>query len=304
MTDPSLVRARGVIGRHGVSPHLSTVRESPASVASGASRIPFERSSRIRRFPWRCRSSTRVEASQGNVQARRRGVPERGGDRGGACLPEISADASNIKPPDVPVAVAVERRDGRGNRAGQAGSVKQVPLKPLQLRRALHRSAPMTASKVTMQRSMEATPNDGALSSAGSQPAPIATGGLAQPHRLQLGPGPAALGDVGATGLPQEARIDRGAATSRAASISPPVASVPMARLHHAKRTVYRKPERRCFGLRYAPICPLRLPIGFRRFPVTGLGSESRIRSPRTKAKRPGTEPGNGLFFSHFCHSG
>ncbi len=34
------------------------------------------------------------------------------------------------------------------------GSVKQVPLTPLQLRRALHRSAPMTASKVTMQRSM------------------------------------------------------------------------------------------------------------------------------------------------------
>jgi hypothetical protein len=61
MTDTSLVRARGVIGRHGVSPLLSMVRESSATVASGASRIPFERSSRIRRFPWRRRSSTMVE---------------------------------------------------------------------------------------------------------------------------------------------------------------------------------------------------------------------------------------------------
>jgi len=61
MTDTSLVRARGVVGRRGVSPLLSMVRESSATVASGTSRIPFERSSRIRRFPWRCRSSTMVE---------------------------------------------------------------------------------------------------------------------------------------------------------------------------------------------------------------------------------------------------
>jgi len=61
MTDTSLVRARGVIGRRLVSPLLSMVRESSATVASAAMRIPFERSSRIRRFPWRCRSSTMLE---------------------------------------------------------------------------------------------------------------------------------------------------------------------------------------------------------------------------------------------------
>jgi transposase len=47
--------------RHGVSPLLSMVRDSSVTVVSGASRIPFERSSRIRRFPWRCRSSIMVE---------------------------------------------------------------------------------------------------------------------------------------------------------------------------------------------------------------------------------------------------
>jgi hypothetical protein len=61
MTDTSLVRARGVDGRR--SPLLSMVRESSATVASGASRIPFERSSRYRRLAWRCRSSTMVEQS-------------------------------------------------------------------------------------------------------------------------------------------------------------------------------------------------------------------------------------------------
>jgi len=47
--------------RRGASPFLSMVRDSSATVVSGASRIPFERSSRIRRFPWRYRSSTMVE---------------------------------------------------------------------------------------------------------------------------------------------------------------------------------------------------------------------------------------------------
>jgi len=61
MTDTSLVRARGVDGRHGASPLLSMVRISSATVVSGASRIPFERSSRYRRFAWRCHSSTIVE---------------------------------------------------------------------------------------------------------------------------------------------------------------------------------------------------------------------------------------------------
>jgi transposase len=63
MTDTSLVRARGVVGRHGASPLLSMVRRSPATVVSGVSRIPFERSSRDRRLAWRCRSSTMVEQS-------------------------------------------------------------------------------------------------------------------------------------------------------------------------------------------------------------------------------------------------
>jgi transposase len=54
MTDPALVRAVA-------SPLESMVRDSSATVVSGASRIPFVRSSRIRRLPWRCRSSTMVE---------------------------------------------------------------------------------------------------------------------------------------------------------------------------------------------------------------------------------------------------
>ena len=61
MTDTSLVRARGVRGRCGASPTLSMVRESSATVVSTAMCIPFERSSRNRRFPL-CRCSwTRME---------------------------------------------------------------------------------------------------------------------------------------------------------------------------------------------------------------------------------------------------
>jgi transposase len=63
MTDTSLVRARGVRSAAVASPLLSMVRDSSATVVSGASRIPFERSSRDRRLPWRCRSSTMVEQS-------------------------------------------------------------------------------------------------------------------------------------------------------------------------------------------------------------------------------------------------
>jgi hypothetical protein len=37
------------------------VRESSATLVSAAMRIPFMRSSQIRRFPWRCHSSTIVE---------------------------------------------------------------------------------------------------------------------------------------------------------------------------------------------------------------------------------------------------
>lgn len=56
MTDTSLVRAHGDSRRLGASPPESMVRESSVTLVSGASRIPFERSSRFRRFPWRCRS--------------------------------------------------------------------------------------------------------------------------------------------------------------------------------------------------------------------------------------------------------
>jgi len=58
MTDKSMVRAHGDSRRLGASPALSMVGESSVTVVSGASRIPFERSSRFRRFPWCRRSST------------------------------------------------------------------------------------------------------------------------------------------------------------------------------------------------------------------------------------------------------
>jgi len=61
MTEKSLVRARGDWPRCWVSPLLSLVRESSATVVSAAMRIPFERSSRNRRFPWRCRSLAILE---------------------------------------------------------------------------------------------------------------------------------------------------------------------------------------------------------------------------------------------------
>lgn len=54
MTDPTMVRAIA-------SPRKSMVRESSAKVVSAERRIPFRRSSRLRRFPWRCRSSTNLE---------------------------------------------------------------------------------------------------------------------------------------------------------------------------------------------------------------------------------------------------
>ena len=63
MTDASMVRACSGYRRCGASPRESMVRGSSSTVASGASRIPFKRVSRIRRFPWRCRSSTMVEES-------------------------------------------------------------------------------------------------------------------------------------------------------------------------------------------------------------------------------------------------
>ena len=61
MTDTSLVRACGVCGRRGASPPKRMVRESSATLVSAAMRIPLVRSSRIRPFPWRCRSSTLLE---------------------------------------------------------------------------------------------------------------------------------------------------------------------------------------------------------------------------------------------------
>lgn len=61
MTDVSLVQAHAVSRRRGASPFLSMVGESSVTLVSGASRIPFERSSRFRRFPWRCRSWAMME---------------------------------------------------------------------------------------------------------------------------------------------------------------------------------------------------------------------------------------------------
>lgn len=54
MTDLPMVRACA-------SPLINMVRDSSAAVANGASHIPFKRSSRIRRLPWRCRSLTILE---------------------------------------------------------------------------------------------------------------------------------------------------------------------------------------------------------------------------------------------------
>ena len=61
MTDTSLVRTRSGCIHCAASPLLSMVRESSATLVSAAMRIPFERLSQIRRFPWRCHSSTIVE---------------------------------------------------------------------------------------------------------------------------------------------------------------------------------------------------------------------------------------------------
>jgi hypothetical protein len=57
-------QTNGARSRHAgraVSPLESMVRDSSATVVSGASRIPFRRSSQFRRFPWRCRSLTILE---------------------------------------------------------------------------------------------------------------------------------------------------------------------------------------------------------------------------------------------------
>jgi hypothetical protein len=58
-------KTNGARSRHAgraVSPLESMVRDSSATVVSGASRIPFRRSSQFRRFPWRCcRSLTILE---------------------------------------------------------------------------------------------------------------------------------------------------------------------------------------------------------------------------------------------------
>jgi hypothetical protein len=51
MTGRSLVPASDVTGRRVASPAHSMVRESSVTLVSGASRIPFERSSQFRRFP-------------------------------------------------------------------------------------------------------------------------------------------------------------------------------------------------------------------------------------------------------------
>lgn len=54
MTDTSMVRVVA-------SPHESMVRESSATAVNTAMRIPFRRSSRLRRFLWRCHLLVIVE---------------------------------------------------------------------------------------------------------------------------------------------------------------------------------------------------------------------------------------------------
>lgn len=62
MTDQPLVRACA-------SPLISMVRESSATLASAAMRIPFERSSRISTFPMALPSINNVGAIHGSTQA-------------------------------------------------------------------------------------------------------------------------------------------------------------------------------------------------------------------------------------------
>ena len=69
MTDLPLVRACA-------SPLISMVRESSATVASVAMRIPFERSSRISTFPMALPFINDVGASHASSQARRRGISQ------------------------------------------------------------------------------------------------------------------------------------------------------------------------------------------------------------------------------------
>jgi hypothetical protein len=70
MTDTSLVRTHGVIGRCAVSPQLSMVRESSATLVSAAMRIPFVRSSRISTFPMALPFVNDDGAKHGSSQAR------------------------------------------------------------------------------------------------------------------------------------------------------------------------------------------------------------------------------------------
>src|SRR6185437_15907087 len=62
------------LARRVASPFNSMVREWSVTVASGVSRIPFERSSRIRRFPCRCRPSTILR--QAMAMRKRKDSPE------------------------------------------------------------------------------------------------------------------------------------------------------------------------------------------------------------------------------------
>ena len=83
MSDASMVRARSGDSLGGASPRESMVRASSATVASGASRIPFRRASRFRRLAWRCRSSTMLE--QVLAMAMRKREDEAFPNGGGGC---------------------------------------------------------------------------------------------------------------------------------------------------------------------------------------------------------------------------
>ena len=72
MTGRSLVPAYDVTARRVASPVHSMVRESSVTLVSGASRIPFERSSRFRRFPLVLPSTNQPGAGHAHAHTGRR----------------------------------------------------------------------------------------------------------------------------------------------------------------------------------------------------------------------------------------
>jgi hypothetical protein len=70
MTDTALVRARSVVRRREVSPLVSMVRESSATVVSTAMCIPFERPESNSTTPMALPFVDNLGANDGDAQAR------------------------------------------------------------------------------------------------------------------------------------------------------------------------------------------------------------------------------------------